>query len=1019
MKSGFTSTQIGRLRTRPQRATWYLCVHRPGSLVSARLDAAPVSYPVSAISINSLVGSSELTDDHQTIWIGTTAGGSQKGRIRLRKAMTATSLLYVSEAGSGLVNWATNDYVTVMNEFAAWTKHPRYDTATSQWLIDYDEAYDDQLENYGPLIKMSVPFVGFLEGGAVTASFLGASTNFLDGATFDSASWVLPGALTTPSSLGTITDPIVHTFTNSFVNGTYTTLKVVDSTGASNKSKRLAFVFDDRTQPHRVEFGQVTGGLRTGGYETELRVLSNATSATFPDMAEVLIFEEASFGTVGSSIGGNSPFRANVVMRGWIIGDTVRVNPFHGDVSFRIRTIDGIMRETYSYDTFLANASAFPSGSNWIGASSLTIDRAAIHLLKHRSTVGDLVDFNLASGIAMTESIAFQSLPAGNWWDQLTINYGEKGLAGYVSADMQSNIFASLDAQISGTSANLPVAMHIARQDRRDQVVIDRMPIEKLAEVQVYSVTGATEDTASRIGALSPGDVKGYFGGLREHARGLFLSSQDLAITWAGNMRAKGNNPYPKTIVPLAGNYRIDSVPQMRITMSLSSTDNPREISWNDETFLPYETRLTYDSRAGMVLSEIEMEKVVQGIGGSAITVPLVTVAPSDEPPSTPPPPDPPLPQPGSGFGSVYVATNERIGRTRDFSQSSPVWTTIGTSQATFGGCINDFILDPWRPKTTAYAMTVAGLYRSSTMTDNSPSWSLVLSAAEIATGCGRALGAASGTCHRVMGSINEDGYVAVSMGMTDNTRYYAHSHDNGATWTFALVGNGADGAVRYAGAGDIVPWTIDSNLRVFVPVSRQTGPFQRPWMYRSLNHGHSFTEVGQLESANNSTRATSTPYEGNEDGQIVYAGGVPNGQVMKSTDGGISFASVSPTNPTVKRYGVEAFTQNSDRMYVWGIGPTLTITDDAFATSSIVTTTGIIGSSIRASGGFPYNQSLFYLVTVSGIHASIDRGSTWMNKNGNWPTKANGTRELGDGYNVGAAELAFGHAIVPIWVAE
>lgn len=270
------------------------------------------------------------------------------------------------------------------------------------------------------------------------------------------------------------------------------------------------------------------------------------------------------------------------------------------------------------------------------------------------------------------------------------------------------------------------------------------------------------------------------------------------------------------------------------------------------------------------------------------------------------------------------------------------------------------------------------------------------------------------------MGSINQDGYVGVSMQLTNNDRWYAHSHDNGDTWDFTFIADGQ--GARYAGAGDIVPWTVNDDLIVYIPATVDNGANDRPFMYKSTNHGHTFIKRGQLESQGHATRATTAPYQGNENGNIVYAGGTPIGSIMKSTDGGVSFTAVDNGDPTMKRYGIEAFTQNSQRMYAWVNGETaLKVSDDGFDTFTTVTTTGILGTYAKASGGFPYNDSLFYLVSNSGIHASLDRGSTWINKNGNWPEKANAVkaRELGEGFNVGNTELAYGDTIVPVWISE
>ena len=659
-------TEIQTFRQRPQRAKWYLAVHKPASLFSSQIAVTPDTYPASAVTIDAgfNVGDATLASKNMTVWIGAFPGGSEEGKVRLREPITGT-VVGVAESGCALIRWTAGKFITVVDEFYPWPKLPRYIPSASQWRMDYDESYTDELENYPPVIRMGPPTAGFLDGGTLSASFVGGSTQYIS-ATPATHEWVFPEGAKS-NIIGTEASPIVRAFTGTSPGGSYFTYITTDSNGKSTSGYRLIYTFSDRTGPARVELSEISGGLDKGGYQGTIRATTGANTDEFPDGAEILIFEEASYAGTASTIGGNYPFRTNVVARGWILEDTTTINPFSGDVTFKFATIDGVLDETYSKDIFHQNANPPTGGSEWIEAANLSIDRVAIDWLHNRSTVGAVTDFTLASGIPMTAKIAFQDLPKASLWKQITTNYGDKGTMGYVASDMQGNIYAMEDVQISGLSANLAASrgMAIQTQDRRDVVTIAHPHHDKNALVQLFSVAEDeyTESDAAGaqgyIGARSPGaDAYGYFGGTKEHARGLVVSAdpaagQQILTTWAGNMRAKLNSKYPKVIVPMSGNYKFDSVPQKRVTMSLSAVDNVRGIDWTNKSFLPYKTSMSFDAVTGVALTTLEMEETTDGKGGSAITFErIVPMAPQ---------PAPTPPQISFSGGSV-IAFNNSLG---------------------------------------------------------------------------------------------------------------------------------------------------------------------------------------------------------------------------------------------------------------------------------------------------------------------------------------------------------------------
>ena len=91
---------------------------------------------------------------------------------------------------------------------------------------------------------------------------------------------------------------------------------------------------------------------------------------------------------------------------------TVNINPFSGDVMFNFTTLNGILDKTLSYDVFHSHIGTVSGASPWQEAENLTLDRNAIDVIKHRSTIAEITDFHL-------ESIEIRRFPSGeiSWHD--------------------------------------------------------------------------------------------------------------------------------------------------------------------------------------------------------------------------------------------------------------------------------------------------------------------------------------------------------------------------------------------------------------------------------------------------------------------------------------------------------------------------------------------------------------------------------------------------------------------------
>jgi hypothetical protein len=1014
MRTPYSSDELEKLRTVPQGTKWFVAHHQPRTHVNLSLASVPQTHPVSAIEF---VGGSINFQSDWTLWLGND-NGSNLGKVRLRGLPetngNGASILPIAESGSGLINWNEVTTISVKDEFRPWVRHPRYDTAGSQWRMDYFRAWPGSL--CPPYVNMGAPVVGFLENGSFTASFFNTEHARIDTASLISKIWEFPNGSIVQSS----DDEFAVTFTGASPNGSYIKCTILDFAGQSAVGYRLVFVYNDESEVPEVNIGEVQGGIQSGGYRVQMEVLENGQD--IQDEAEIVVFSKNIYGDSASKFGGNYPNRGNVLFRGWANRESIVRQPFMSKALIEATTIDGVLRESNSYDYFVARSNPVSPASHWVHEAVLSLDRVAWRLLTERSTVAKIADFYPMSGIGNTDGlILFQDLPKSSLWEQLTQNYGNKGVLGKIAVDYQGGIHAFQDAQIAGTSANLPEIISFEDSDLMDEVIYEKLPRDTNAYVRLEAVSGDTP-----LGAESPGNVQGYYGGEFQVTRGLTTQNQGQLITWAGNMRAKINNDLPKVSLKTTGAYNIDPVPQSIVRLSLAASQNVRGYEINNEQFLPNALRMEYDSSKQFQANTIEMERVVNGIGGSAITFPKVADIIPIPTPIPPPPSDPPGETGGTGFGTVYVMTQDTLGRTRQFSASSPSWIDVSPGGTTY----HDFILDPWAPSTNGYLATIDGIYKSTSLDLDTPIWEVVLSKAEIES----ALGLSDFRYpNKIVGSINIQDWIGFwfMIGTSQNPNFkFAYTTDGGDTWSYSSVNSpsefpGIENADTFGGSADVVPHLVNGALVLYAGCPRGGSSTSRDfYVYKSTDSGLTWAETGdRLDGGRDIGWTMHCPYFDNEDGNRVYtlaATDTVRQGFSYSLDGGDNFISVPPgqvdaNSVQIHRWGGETYTQ-SEQSYYWyddGTDTILYVADTPGGTYSAKQMNGISGQ-IYSSGGFPYNNSQFYAVCENGIFVSTDGGDNWVDKTGDWAYGFTSTYDLKK--PTGGTVQAHAYVIVPDW---
>ena len=991
MKHTWNQSELDFVSAKKQRSRWYLAIHKPQILAHYSVTSQPVDHPVSAIDTLNISGS-QFVDGGHTAWVGTGSGLSDLGKVRVRRPPNEWDgpFMPVMESGSGLIRWNEATHITVVDEYRPWVKHPRYNTATSKWGWDQDYYDAGQLKNYPPQVVMGAPFVGILESGSISGSFVAANTITFDAALIAGSFWSTPDGRNFFYD-GTESSPLVIDFVGASPNGNYIKYTAIDTNAASHVGKRLIWTFDKLSDLPRVGFTQISGGKAQGGYVTQIHAY-NLNDTEIPPGTEIVIFEAASYGNTACAMGGNSPFRNNVVFRGWTTNEQITKDPLTGMAIITAETINGIMANAPSYDTFYAQTSPVPTASEIIGTYNLSLDRVAFNHMRWRSTVGDICDFYPASGLAMSLHPVYQNLPRASWWEQLRSNYYDRGMLWSVASDSQSNLFSFEDLNITGNSAAYNAFPELNSRHMAGQLSIERTYHEEAAQVKLYAVASTTP-----YGAESPGNVLGYAGGNVEHAQGLIVDTQDRLITWAGNLRAKRNAEFKRVTLPLAGNMRIEPVPNALIPVTITASANARNLDWDSKLFVANELNITYDV-AGGVTTQLVLEEIVNGKGGSAITFPVIKSLPPPDPPDNPPPPGPSV-----GSDVVYVMGANYLGRTRDFSAPNPVWGTVSIPSVSV--CY-DFILDPWNPINGGWLSTDQGLYKSTNLNSTVPTWSLVLSQATIEANTSSGFRDA----YKIIGSINVQNYFAyffVAGGDSSQSNVYcAYTSNGGASWGFSLVG--VVEANAWGGAADYVPHLVNNNVVLYTTITQFVGSpaTTRPMIAKSVNGGVSFSNngaMGSLTSASVLPYTVHCPYDQNQNGLVVYA--TNNVGSFKSVDGGATFSDLGIiAQDDVHRHNIETYTQDNQQLFIWDNADNLRLSTNAGIS---FTTKASVPGTVKAAGGFPFDSSRYYAVSTTGIYVSFDGGNSFQNKTNNYPVS-----QLSPTASSNRA------VIVPVWVS-
>lgn len=113
------SVQLETLRKRPQQTKLYLSIFQPQAIFKAQVNDSSIAKGARTITYDSVsLGVFSAIQANMTMWVGTTPGAMDVGKIRVRSA--TSTVITVSENSN--IEWADNLYLTIFYYVELWQR---------------------------------------------------------------------------------------------------------------------------------------------------------------------------------------------------------------------------------------------------------------------------------------------------------------------------------------------------------------------------------------------------------------------------------------------------------------------------------------------------------------------------------------------------------------------------------------------------------------------------------------------------------------------------------------------------------------------------------------------------------------------------------------------------------------------------------------------------------------------------------------------------------------------------------
>ena len=506
----------------------YAFISSPATVLACQVnDPSPANDRRTSIAFDGVTaGAYTAALDGMTVLVGSAAGLSDRGLGCIDGSATASSLPIIMTSNIAI---ADNDYVTVIQDFGVWARK-KLPTYTNQ---------------------LSVPRPTIAAGGDRVLKLTGANvatTYALTGA----ASYVTTCAGSTVTN-GTTDHPTVAVTTA----GEYL-VKIVGTgaNGAVSTTYRIVYVYSAANPPKNIILQSNSGD--ESGWSATIQLYENQSSVR--DRAKCIIFGEDYFnGAQGSA--GDLAGCENIILSGWIAGDTIDYDVDNGGVSFDVRGAGYWLDKMDNESEIVMMGTA---AADWGHMASLTVDKMLWFMASWQTTCLNCMD---AVYTGDTRTAPVITAPSGSIKSQ--IDYVTGRILANAFTDQYGRMIFRIDTPLIPIAdrAGIASAATLTSADF-ESINIDKTILPPTSQTVITGQTAA----GVYMAAIGGGRIAGRFGtqsGLDE----LLAADQAQLNVMAGSLFAKDNTPYKFSINNLRGNNRTIE-PGKRITLTILAADN-------------------------------------------------------------------------------------------------------------------------------------------------------------------------------------------------------------------------------------------------------------------------------------------------------------------------------------------------------------------------------------------------------------------------------------------------------------
>lgn len=668
-----------------------------------------------------------------TVLFGTTPGGDDLGRTRVRKAAGSSTLyIQVSSQGTrdGEVNLQDNAYISCLDDYRVWYVPPSTTGSGRTFYMDTDRDWS----TYGKLYPVLVGNVGPAIGGFINAGtgLLTVALNFSTsyaaepGASMSSYAYTLPGSASVTSGATN-----THTVTFTVPAGRHRVKLVgTDSNGRATVRQILVVALEKSgtyvPTPLSFDSFRLVHNLDS---RLEFRTLRALPKGTYPDGTLIVVVREAKAGSADGNLAGVSGLEP-LAFVGWHdTEDVTHAQTEKGtenETTLRFISVLGRCKQlrapqtTYERDV---------GTTRWGHLKGANVDRLLLANLQQYSTVPTVADIQV-SGTGDTYAFSSWSTRGGTLYEQGDNIARSAGGIYRWTCDPIGRTLMRPDPLLQDTGDRTgTIIVDIDETDWAGELkyVGNRAP--RLGVMTANAVLTSTVDAddvtkEQRVYTMAPGDGGGQGEG-QANAADMLHASQATVNSWVGHAYARENAPEGLFSATLAHGLDAGIYPCLMepVRLTISSTyAAQRGLAFTDGYFLPNETILDHDADTGVQTQTVALERYTVGSPGKAqapppaVTNDLPTIPPFDV--TFPPFPTFEIPDFSIPAVQLYVGTQRialiaanGIAYTPNFgSGSGTLWSYVTYATLSISGTVLQWVPNGFEPG-SGWIVTSTGVY--------------------------------------------------------------------------------------------------------------------------------------------------------------------------------------------------------------------------------------------------------------------------------------------------------------------